>query len=186
MADPRVKSQVGATPGKMVLIAVLAVVFVSVLVFQFTATEEPPVPRENADASGNSESRPAENGSSVPTSPPDKGDLPKPDRQKPEIALEEVLLHDPFAVPAVLLPPTGPSSADTAHGVPDKVRREELRRKREQVLAAIREEGVQMVFLGKDGQAAIIGDRRVSIGDIFKGFRVTGIGSDGVTLSEQE
>lgn len=186
MADPGVKNKVGATKGKLVLIAVLAVVFVSVIVLQFTGTEEPPVPQENADASDRSDTRPTENGTSVPTSPPDKGDVPKQDRQWPKIALEEVLQHDPFALPAALLPPARPSSANTAHEVPDKVRRQELQRQREQALAAIREQGVQMVFLGKDGQVAIIGDRRVRIGDLFEGFRVTDIGSDGVTLSEQK
>ena len=33
-------------------------------------------------------------------------------------------------------------------------------------------------------QVAIIGDRRVRVGDVFEGFRVTHIGSDGVTLAE--
>ena len=186
MADPGVKSKVGATPGKLVLIAVLAVVFLSVLLFQLTAREEPPAPQENADASGRSHTRPTENGRSVPTLPPDNGDVLKQDRQWPKIALEEVLQHDPFALPGALLPPAKPSSANTAHEVPNKVRRQELQRQREQALAAIREQGVQMVFLGKEEQVAIIGGRRVRIGDLFEGFRVTDIGSDGVTLSEQE
>jgi hypothetical protein len=42
-----------------------------------------------------------------------------------------------------------------------------------------------MVFLGKEKRVAIIGNRRVSIGDVVDGFRVTDILADGVTLAEQ-
>ena len=186
MADPGVKSRFGATPGKLVLVAVLAVAFVSVLLFQFAEEEKPPAPQENAEQSGGSETRPMQNGTSVPTPPPDKGHVPKQARQWPKIALEEVLRHDPFAVPAALHPPAGPGSANTAQDVPEKARQQELQRQREQALATIREQGVKMVFVGKGEQVAIIGDRRVRVGDLFEGFRVTDIGSDGVTLSEQE
>ena len=187
MADSGGKSKVGATPGKLVLIAVLAVVFVSVLLLQFTASEDPPAPQANAEESSGSDTRSTENGTSVPTSPPDNGDVPKQARQRPKIALEEVLRHDPFAVPASLLPPpTKPSSASTVREVPDQARQQELQRQREQALATVRAQGIQMVFVGKAGQAAIIGDRRIRVGDVLEGFRVTHIDSDGVTLSEQE
>ena len=185
MTKPNQKIKVGATPGKMLLMAVLAVVFVSVLVFQFTASEEEPASQENADASGPSRTPRTKYRTSVSRSPLEDGDFSEEDRKWPKIALEEILQHDPFAVPGVLLPPAKPSSTNTAHDVPDKVRVQELQRQREQALTAIREQGVQMVFLGKDVQVAIIGDRRVRVGDRFEGFQVTDIDSDGITLSEQ-
>lgn len=186
MTDPVVKSKVGATPGKLVLMAVLAVVLVSVLLVQLAGREEPPAAQETADASSLPQTGRSENGTSVPRSPPDEDDVLTQDRQGPRIALEEVLQHDPFALPRALRPPARPSSANTADDAPDEVDREEVQRQRERALAAIREQGVQMVFLGKEEQIAIIGDHRVRVGDQFEGFRVTDIGSDGVTLSEQE
>ena len=186
MADPGLKSKVGATPGKLVFVAVLAVVLVSVIIVQSTTREEPPAPRENGDANGLSGTLVAEAGTRVPTAAPGSDDVLNRDLQRPTIALEEVLQHDPFAMPAALLPPAEPNSANMSRGSLDEDRQEaELQRQRELALTAIREQGVQMVFLGKEEQVAIIGNRRISVGDLLEGFRVTGIGSDGVTLSEQ-
>jgi hypothetical protein len=112
-------------------------------------------------------------------------DAPRKERQWPKIALEEVLQHNPFARPPVLEPPAPekPTPVAAVNGL-DKARQEEVRRRREQALAAVRAQGVRMVFVGKEERVAIIGDRRVQVGDVFDGFRITKIGSDGVTLSE--
>jgi hypothetical protein len=185
MAESGVKSKVGATPGKLLLIAVLAVVFVAVILFQFTGKEEPPPPRRNAGVSGRAVARPKPSSTRVPASAPEGDDVLKKERHWPKIALEEVLQHDPFAVPPALRPPEAPKPATVATEAPDKARREELQRQRAQALAAIRAQGVHMIFLGEEERVAIIGDRRVRVGDLFEGFRVTDIGSDGVTLSEQ-
>jgi hypothetical protein len=183
MAEAGAKNKVGATPSKLVLIAVLAVVFVGVLVFQFSGKEEPPPPREKTGAS-ESRPRPAAGRTRVAASPRGDGDVRRKDRTWPQIALKEVLQHDPFAVPRALRPPEEPKPATPVLKTPDKSRQEELERQREQALAAIRKQGVQMIFLGEKEQVALIGDRRVRVGDLFDGFRVTKIGPDGVTLSE--
>jgi hypothetical protein len=185
MAEGGEKSKVGATPGKLVLIAVLAVILVGVLIFQFSGKEEPPPPRHRAEVKRPAAARPAARRTRAAASTPVEADAAKKGRHWPEMALEEVVQHDPFAVPPALRPPTPPVPAAAAPKAPDKARREEVRRQREQTLAAIRKQGVQMVFLGKEKRIAIIGDRRVRVGDVFDGFRVTDIGSDGVTLSEQ-
>jgi hypothetical protein len=192
MAKSGEKSKGGATPGKLALIAVLAVVLVGVLVYQFSGSEEPPPPRKHPNVGRPAAARPAAGstrvaagGTRVAAPKPDHTVVPKTDRQWPKIALEEVLQHDPFALPTALQPPAPKKPAvAVASQAPDKARQAEVRRQREQALAAIRAQGVQMVFVGKEKRVAIIGDRRVRVGDVFDGFRVTDIGSDGVTLSE--
>jgi hypothetical protein len=158
---------------------------VGVLVFQFSGKEEPPPPRENANVRRPAAARPAPAATHKAASTPAHTSAPRKERQWPKIAVNEVLQHDPFALPTALQPPTPAKPAPVATvTAPDQARQEQRQRRREQALKAIRDKGVQMVFVGKEKRVAIIGDRRVRVGDVLEGFRVTGIGSDGVTLSE--
>ncbi|MEO1497073.1 MAG: hypothetical protein AAFV43_07985 [Planctomycetota bacterium] len=187
--------QLGLTPAKAALIAVLGGVLLFVWGPQVAklfvgrpgraaAARLAPVTSPPATRSA-----PAEGGSlvsltAVPrnaVASPNAGPSDPPARQsKPSgrpslVDLEAALLHDPFKVPAWsprLLEQTAEATAN-AESASDS----------EAAFAALEQLGVGMVLLGGDTPAATIGDQTVHVGDQIEGFRVMAITADGVTLS---
>lgn len=186
MVEPRSVSKVGVTPGKLVLVLVLAVVFVSVLLFQLGAKESPSTLDQSADVAADSDRRPRENSANTSVSPPNNGDVLQQARRWPEITLEEIQQHDPFAFPAVLAPPAAVTASDRSKQRDGSARRAQMQRERKEDLAELCQQGVQMIFLGQDEQVALVGSRQIRVGDVVAGFRVTAIRTDGVVLVEQE
>jgi len=179
MADTTKKMQMGATPGKLALIGVLAVVFVAVLVMQFgdnqgagDAGEELAVVNPGPAAAGASPVR----------LPP----VEKPgDRVWPTFSREEVAAFDPFALSpklglavegAAFVPATRPLTAEQQREIAQQ------HVERQEALAGLLSQGVSMLFQDKDGLVATIGDRTVRVGDVIDGFRVVTIGPTGIVL----
>ena len=137
MVEPRSVSKVGVTPGKLVLVLVLAVVFVSVLLFQLGAKESPSTLDQSADVAADSDRRPRENSANTSVSPPNNGDVPQQARRWPEITLEEIQQHDPFAFPAVLAPPAAVTASDRSKQRDGSARRAQMQRERKEDLAEL-------------------------------------------------
>ncbi len=99
-------------------------------------------------------------------------------RPWPEISLEEVRAHDPFAMPWAL-----GNDRDGSAGLEweqESIR--QLAEARRQALTALRKKGVAMVLQSGDVLVAVIGSDTVRIGDVLDGFKVVAIGPDGVML----
>ena len=63
---------------------------------------------------------------------------------------------------------------------------DEAARLREELLAELRGDGVNLVVISEDGQVAKIGEKRIRVGDIIRGFRVVQIAADGIELVEHK
>lgn len=170
-------SKLGATPGKKVLIAVLAVVFVVVIAVQFGGSfGAKQTPEGEPDREGR---RPGPNGevAAHPAQPSQtRGKGHDTVRPWPLFELADVADYDPFAAPKPVAdrPPDPPEKT-----VDDAAEQAE----RDRLLEQLREEGVQAVVgSAVGGNAAVIGSQTVRVGDVLGRFRVVAIESDGVVL----
>ncbi len=176
MPNSQQTSKVGATPGKLVLMGVLAVVFVVVLIVQFggDSSAEPvaalgpeatPPPQNPAVAGGR------------PIATPDEAPTPWP-----VLECAEVIGYDPFSLPATLVADNA-SAQDVAHKSPDSERKAQ----QEQTLKVLQSEGVKAVYGGgPQGMIAVVGSETVRIGQKLGGFRVVAIGPNGISLEPIE
>lgn len=173
-------SKSGATPGKLALIAVLAVVLVVVLAVQFGGSFGAGRPAEREERRGESREQRAASGESSPLvthhSPPA---TPYSSRPWPKLELADVTDFDPFAAPK----PAPEPSETLAATVESAAAQEE---QDAAFLEQLRQEGVQAVIgSAHNGRAALIGSQIVRVGDVLGGFRVVGIEPDGVVLERQ-
>lgn len=162
---------IGATPGKLALIAVLSLVLVAVIFRQLPSRQATPqttpvaakeVPQRNAQVV-------AQQTSPEPSATDAKQ---QPKQTWPEAKLEDFLTHDPFRTPAwALRKPEPTRTADT----------EESSR-----LDELQKQGVSIVMIAEEAKSARIGDYRVHVGDVLEGYQITDITSQGVVLNKLE
>jgi hypothetical protein len=170
----------GVTPGKMVLVAVLAVVLVTVIVLQLGgSTAEPVKPRASAKKTkAGAKQRAADTKARTVTAK--NADRKPAVRQTPwpRVPLDETIRHDPLAVPRWLAPPT-PTVADSADSPEPS---QETQSQRHMAWERLRGQGVAVVLITRDGPVATVGDRQVRVGDLIDGFRVEKIDGQGLLL----
>ena len=169
-------SKLGATPGKLALIAVLAVVLVVALAVQFGGSLGAGRPRDGDRGRESQSPGPAGQLAAQSAQPSeDAGKGHDASRPWPKLELADVSAYDPFAVRTPVTKPPEPP-ATTAESDADRAQQDQL-------LEQLREEGVQAVIGGsRNGNAAVIGSQIVRVGDVLDGFRVVGIEADGVVL----
>ncbi len=178
MRNSQQASKSGATPGKLVLIGVLAVVFIVVLIVQFggDSSADPPAAVGPETAPPPQRQNPAI-AQRRPTTKPDEAPTPWP-----VLECDEVIGYDPFSPPATLVDETS-SSQDIAHESSDSKRKAQ----QEQTLKVLQSEGVKAVYGGgPQGMIAVVGSETVRIGDVLGGFRVVAIGPNGISLKPVE
>ena len=172
MSQPRVK--VGATPGKLALIGVLAVVMVIVIASNWPASGEPPAD-ETTVASG-----PA-----PPPAPTDSEMLAAAERAAsagpfgefaedqhwPERPLSEVTKLDPFAKSDWAIPPDAVAKGQEYN---------------EKEINELFASNNAIIFVAGDKRIARIGDQEYQIGDVIGRYKISDISSRGVVLSEAE
>lgn len=190
MADQKWQEKIGVTPGKLALVAVLAVVLVTVIYQQMppadqVSTAEPTeqVPKSESRSSAKGLARPA-----LATSQDvRKKEAAKQEKEWPKIQLENAIAFDPFSRPDALKPDHKERPGDDVTATNEElVKRQAVRRNREQALALVRQQGVQMVLYDQQERIAVVGDRVVRIGEELQGFRVVAIDDEGITLSERD
>ncbi len=183
MANTGWTSTLGATPGKLAAVALLAAALVAVVLFQAGGSAGTvDTPRERGDVR------------EVPR-PPDPDSLAAPAaplaasevERRPflEITLETAIAYDPFAPVPALAELVAASAAEfnrleAAANEPDG-----RSRRIDQTVAALRDKGVQMILLGQDDELAIVGDRAIRVGDVIDGLEIISIHPQGITLSDQ-
>lgn len=188
MADTQ-KKRAALTPGKAILIGVLAIVLVGVLYWQFTgssaATNMPAAAEAHRTPVVATSAKPPQGKPAAKTTKADSkpvvevASLVDPAAWKPP-KLGDVVAYDPFAVPATFpkpqaIDPKAPkgdglvaaAQADDAKRLADAVAQLEMQ------LRELEQRGVQVIVRDRDQYAAMIGDRIVHVGDEINGFTVT-------------
>jgi hypothetical protein len=192
----------GATPKKLALIGVLAVVLVGVLYFQFGGSAEEDVPLVTAaEATTKRPPRPATSAAAgaakATSSVPEAKEwllepIDRPQWKAPELA--HVVRYDPFALPAAFPQPggVGATGVTTPDGVVVAAGTETDEDLRSQTIAEIhtklnelKQRGVRVIIDGRKNAAAIVGDRTIHVGDEIEGFTVKAIDSDGVVVERK-
>jgi hypothetical protein len=184
MADTLQKT--GLTPVKMAIIGLLAVVLLAIVLVQFTGSKPGLDLTKIRGAKGTPS--PAGEGPANRSGGPAPAAAPagKPAKWQ-GIPRSEVVLHDPFALPAKLRPGSiaGENAKDggTSRGGESA---DELQRRRDALFATLREKGVGMILSTPQGPTATIGTLQLRVGDIIEGLRVAKIGPQGVEFVEDE
>ena len=193
--------KVGATPGKLLLVAVLGVVLVVSAVINFggsspaagspsnTSKRKPKLPNRNrtgsktrnVSAKGKSNAQPKRIARGV--------DWPK-------LAVSEAVAFDPFAKPDFLKPPPPPPAAEPEPEpepepvdpgpsseelqlIADEKAQESMRR----VVVSLADLGITMIMSSPTGAVAQVGGRELRVGDTIEGLVVTRIDMDGIELA---
>lgn len=201
MAEPNTTlEKIGLTRGKASLIGVLAVALVAVIYGQYG-------PESGADlAPPAAQARPVPplDRSPNPGKPPTvaAGDQPDADLQlamaeldqdrwqSPDIA--EVIIYDPFALPAAFPQPPAPvpdgiaaDGADFSDAAASAQRLAEAVERLQTQLEELQQRGVHVIVNRHDEYVAMIGDRTLHVGDEINGFTVTAINPNGVHVERK-
>jgi len=170
---PIVRGKIGATPGKLALVATLAVVLVAVIVSQLPGESDPEANAlRRAGASASLKKGPARSDKKDPALA-GKNQQRQDKQIWPELALEEALAHDPFAKPAWL-----------SGGVEEETKPEvDLSREKSLVLQKMQQEGASIVVISDKNKVAEIGAQWLRVGDVVDGYLITDITPEGVVLT---
>jgi hypothetical protein len=190
--------QYGLTRGKAVLIGVLAIALVGVLYVQYGPDSGDAKALDQAATRGTART-PARSTSTKPaatdadTASDTQGALLEFDQAKwKSPKLSKVIAYDPFALPPGFPQPASFVNSDaadeTAATAQEKSKQlaDALAELRTQ-LDELRERGVHVIVGQKDQYVAMIGDRRLHVGDQINGFTVTEIDpKEGVRVEWKE
>jgi len=174
MSNPNRMARIGATPGKLALISVLAVVLAGVIVGQLPDASPPnDVVPQKAESSESKQEKGARNASAPTSSTKPNQQTFKP-RQWPRLSVEEASAFDPFAATGPLAAPPSMATKPIAEDeIKDSQALEEL----------LQQEATIVVIADKD-KVATIGTQQLRIGDVVEGYQVTDITTQGVVLTE--
>lgn len=162
----------GATPGKLALIGVLALILGYVIISQLPGKKPAAISLRTAPPLAGVAS-PQTNQADPLTKAPQRKAWPK-------LEVSQAVVHDPFAAPPWAqssLPPlpqasSGQPVASSSNSV--------------DVLAELKESGATAVVMVNGERLALVGDARLRVGDRLKGFRVVDITQAGVVLADEK
>jgi type IV secretory pathway VirB10-like protein len=162
----------GATPSKLAVVGILAVVLVAVVWHNIRATTAPAEARETrpktpaVQAVAKRESK-----QPAPSKRERAADVP---RIWPKFTLEKVTKYDPLAKPMWYL---------MAHASESGSQGASLARSA-QVLEELKKQPTKIVVISGDERIATIGELSFRVGDTIEGFQVTEITTEGIVLTE--
>lgn len=168
-AQPTWMERSGATPGKLVLIGVLALVLAYVIISQLPSRKSAPVSLTVEPPPASETTATPAKSQTTDVNAVQRAEWPSPD-------LSQVVAHDPFATPhwAQLDEPEAPrGSNEQASGVAD-------------VLTQLQQSGATAIVMLNGERLALVGDTQVRIGDQLKGYRVVAITNSGVVLASEK
>jgi hypothetical protein len=183
MAEAGWTTRLGATPGRLGVVAILAVALVAVVLLELGDSSTPASASQNLN-NVRQKPRLAEK-TSTPASAAKTAMPPSDAPPRPKVPLEEAIQHDPFALAPALAKLAAAQSAASSKTRAPHGQADERSQRIKQAVTALRNKGVQMVVLGKGEKLAILGDRPIRVGDVVEGLQVIAITPRGITLSEQ-
>lgn len=184
-------NQLGATPGKLALIGVLAIVLCGVLYLQFGPTAKPASRSATRPmAATESTTKPSHSSAAVAVS---VATAAAPHRKTGALAnwhspkLASIVEYDPFALPASFPQPASVKentatvqNANQARSAAEQLAALQAERtKSEAELKKLQQEAVQIII---DRKVAVVGGREVHVGDKINGFTVISIDGDNVQV----
>jgi|GEM_PF-6244689 len=154
------QNQLGATPGKLALVGMLAAVLGMVIVKQLPQHESHQQGATTAHKRFHHEKNRPEKNSEVTIPAQKQNAWPSGD-------LAVALVNNPFQLPTWAA--TKPRiTAERPAGQ----------------LAKLQQQGASIVVIGTEQKSATIGEQRVHVGDILEGYQITDITSQGVVLNK--
>jgi hypothetical protein len=187
--------KIGATPGKLALIGVLAVVLVTVIASQLpnrststtVALNSSTPSRTEPTRQSVSDQRKTRSAGSKPSNTKVKSS-DAPENQSPHVwpklSIDQIATYDPLVAPDWLIaarnaiPPKDKKSQQLAET--------ERQKRNTAALKILREQGTKAVVISAGEKRALIGEQPVHIGDNIEGFQITDITKQGVVLTETE
>ena len=174
----------GVTPAKLALIGVLAIVLIAVVVIQ--------IPWSSPQATTGANDRQQRQPNRSPRNPPKPEDSNRKTESPvkpttirwPEIPLQSILAHDPFAAPAWTRNQSGMDSASGDRST--DANREGNASSNRQLLLDLHSAGVSLVMISRHDRVARIGEMELREGDRIGGLVVQEINTNGVVLVEPQ
>lgn len=165
------QDKIGATPAKLALIAVLAIVLMLVLFNQPDNTPPSSVaqPEEKSETTQRTSPKAGKAEQADEASTPEMLLPDYPDW--PLYALDQIIEFDPFSAPPWLQARSASISTDQL-----KSDRETLRK--------LKQQGASIVVITLDKKTATVGDQEFRIGDVVAGHQIIDITTRGIILRE--
>lgn len=176
---PEWMKRIGATPGKLALIGVLALVLGYVVISQLpgggssSAESEPPSPRVPRRAAKSTTSDSTRSSEAVAV----REAWPQPD-------LEQAVATDPFAQPLWARTDQAAAGESSPQQSAAQVA-QSAEAAKSQALAKLRAEGAAVIVVLDGKPLALVGERQVRIGDRLEGFYVQDITESGIVLGSE-
>ncbi len=155
--------KMGATPGKLALIAVLVLVLFGVIVKQLPSSAPEKVNTAPAIAQSLDSKQ-----SGTTNVNAEKSNVESELPAWPVINLTETLANDPFVLPRWAVQEV-PPEVIAVNDEPGE-------------LAELQEQGASIVVISKEKKSATIGEQKLQVGDILEGYRITDITTQGIFL----
>jgi len=170
----------GATPKKLALVAVLAMVLAGVIWHQVFGAHQEEVaakPQRPAASTPNLKDTSKKSPPKVDEQSPSASDhiVTAPEWQ--EMPLRDVLAHDPFQPPQWFVLANQPIAERESSATAENT---------EKLLEQLKQKSMNIVVISGTTKIATIGGNEVRVGDLIEGFRVTDITTEGITLSEMK
>jgi len=172
---------IGATRGKLALVAVLAVVFVGTIASQFTSSSSiaaKPSTNRAQDAKG---PHTAHDTKTIPETSAEK--IPKSSDTKPwpHLSIDQIVAFDPLAKPYWYLAATNSMNpAEQEESLVDTQEENPL------ILAELQQQGTTMILITNNQRIATIGGQELRVGDRIQGYQVSDITARGVVLTKSK
>lgn len=182
----------GLSPGKAIVIGILAVVLVFVIVAQFGGKQQrvatPPTARPSA--------RQRSESTTTSTQPAPAPALNRPESVWPTFDVAEIVASNPFVLPEALRPrreavtnltsSSEPGEAEESVAAVEPAEAREMRRRQAEFMASLRAKGVDMILRSPRGSVARVGGLSLRVGDVHEGLRVEAIDQDRVVFAPDE
>jgi len=175
----------GLTPGKTIMIGVLAVVLLVVIVTQFGGKKKVVAVETRSRRTVSESSEATSSGSATSALVPPK----RSEKPWPTFDVAAVVASNPFMLPEVLFG-DGEATVASEGGASEEslaaseaVRVQEMHRRQAQFMTSLRTKGVDMILRSPRGSIARVGDLSLRVGDVHEGLRVEEIGQNGVIFA---
>ena len=172
------------TTGKLTLIVVLFIIFVSVVTYQlapvvFRGGPAPPAVAANTQVTPTAPAVAAPTEGGAAPAPTARGI--RTDTVWPQIPIADAIGYDPFRMPSSLREAAARKRRLAANAEP-RLEPDEAIARREQLLQTLTTRGVDVVIVDGDKAVASIGSLELRVGDVVEGLLVKRISRDGVEI----